>query len=136
MAEFYSYEGLRGSGTFKVAAATKTAIAADPKQLVGKVVALTGNYEVGYGTAGSKIQGVVQTVEKESTNSDTLVVTVQWACTFENIPCSGSETAGTYLAVDGQGGVQAAGTSSAPVFLGTVALGVDATAKTCSIQVV
>lgn len=135
MAEFYSYEGLRGSGTFKVAAATKTAIAADPKQIVGKAVTLTGNYEVGYGTAGAAILGIVQTVEKESTNSDTLVVAVQWACTFENIPCVGTETAGTYLAVDGQGGVKAAGTSSAPEFLGAVALGVDATGKTCTVKV-
>lgn len=133
MAEFYSYEGLMTSGTFKVAPATATAVAADPKQLCGKVVTMTGNYEVGYGTAGAKILGVVETVEKESTNSNTLVVAVKWTGTFEDIACAGSETAGTPLAVDGQGGVQASGTSSAPVYLGAIALGVDATAKTCTI---
>lgn len=131
MAEFYSYEGLRDSGTFKVAAATKTAIAADPKQIVGKVVALTGNYEVGYGTAGSSALGVVETIEKESTNSDTLVAAVHWGCTFEDIACVGSETAGSYLSVDGSGGVKA---SEDPTNM--VALGVDATAKTCTIKIV
>lgn len=129
--EFYSFAGLRTSGTFKVAEATKTAIAADPKQLCGKVVALTGNYEVGYGSAGDPALGVVETVEKETTNSDILVVAVHWGCTFEDISCAGSETAGGYLAVDGKGGVQ---TSSEATNM--VAVGVDATAKTCTIKIV
>lgn len=133
MAEFYSYEGLMTSGTFKVASATATAVAADPKQLCGKVVTMTGNYEVGYGTAGDAILGVVETVEKEATNSNTLVVSVKWTGTFEGIACAGSETAGTVLAVNGSGGVQLSGTSSAPAYKGAIALGVDATAKTCTI---
>lgn len=125
MAEFHSYEGLMTSGTFKVASATATAVAA--------CSAITNLIIAGHGTAGGKILGVVETVEKESTNSNTLVVAVKWTGTFEGIVCAGSESAGDFLAVDGAGGVKASGTSSAPVYLGAIALGVDATAKTCTI---
>lgn len=101
MAEFYSYNGLMTSGTFKVDSTTSTTVSADPKQLCGKVVTITGNYTVGYGSTGDAILGVVEAVEKEATNSADLVVAVKWTGTFEGISCAGTETAGVPLVVDG-----------------------------------
>ena len=48
MSEFYCYEGLRDGGTFKLNSTTKSSIESDPAQLVGKVVTLTANGEVGW----------------------------------------------------------------------------------------
>lgn len=135
MAEFYCYEGIRNGATFKVAAATKTALGANHADIVGKVVTLTGNYEVGYGSSGDRPLGFVEQVEKESTNSDTLVVSVVWNQSREDIPCAGSETAGAYLACDGTGGLALSGTSSAPKVSNAIAYGVDATAKTCTVYI-
>lgn len=135
MAEFYCYEGIRNGATFKVAAATKTALGTNPADIVGKVVTLTGNYEVGYGSSGDRPLGFVEQVEKESTNSDTLVVSVVWNQSREDIPCAGSETAGAYLACDGTGGLALSGTSSAPKVSNAIAYGVDATAKTCTVYI-
>lgn len=135
MAEFYCYEGIRNGATFKVASATKTALGANPADIVGKVVTLTGNYEVGYGSSGDRPLGFVEQVEKENTNSDTLVVSVVWNQSREDIPCAGSETAGAYLACDGTGGLALSGTSSAPKASNAIAYGVDATAKTCTVYI-
>lgn len=106
MSEFYSYEGLRDGGTFKVASATVTAIQDDPNQIVGKVVAVTGDGEVGYGSPGDAPLGFVEVIEKEVTNSEDYVVSVLWHQVKEDVPCAGSETAGDWLACDGNGGVQ------------------------------
>lgn len=137
MAEILMYDGVEKAGTFYLDTTTTTAISADPKQIVGKVVTVTGNDTVGYGTAGDPILGVVDpSVEPISTNDKKLLVCVRRFRMFEDISCAGTETAGTFLAVNGQGGVQASGTSSAPVYLGTVATSVNATAKTCTIWVI
>lgn len=135
MAEFYCYEGIRNGATFKVAAATKTALGNNPADIVGKVVTLTGNYEVGYGSSGDRPLGFVEQVEKENTNSNTLVVSVVWNQSREDIACSGSETAGAYLACDGTGGLTLSGTSSAPKVSNAVAYGVDGPAKTCTVYI-
>lgn len=135
MAEFYCYEGIRNGATYKVATATKTALGSNVKDIVGKVVTITGNYEVGYGSSGDRPLGFVEQVEKESVNSDTLVVSVVWNQAREDIPCAGSETAGAYLACDGSGGLALSGTSSAPKVSNAVAYGVDATAKTCTVYI-
>lgn len=135
MAEFYCYEGIRNGATYKVAAATKTALGNNVKDIVGKVVTLTGNYEVGYGSSGDRPLGFVEQVEKESVNSDTLVVSVVWNQSREDIPCAGSETAGAYLACDGTGGVALSGTSASPKPSNAIAWGVDATAKTCTVYI-
>lgn len=132
MAEFYSYEGIRNGATFKVNSTTKTAIKDNPSQIVGKVVTLTGNYEVGYGTAGDRPLGFVEQIEKENVNSDTFVVSVVWNQAREDITCAGTETAGSYLACDGTGGLALAGTSSAPKPSSAIAYGVDATNKLCT----
>lgn len=104
MSEFYSYEGLRDGGTFVVDATTKAAIENDPTEIIGKVVTITGNNQVGYGTSGDPPRGVVEMVEKEVSNSDNLVVSVVWHQMKEDIPASGV-TANDWVACDGNGGV-------------------------------
>lgn len=127
MAEFYCYEGIRNNGTFKLNETTKTAIKDDPKSIVGKVVTITGNYEVGYGAAGERPLGFVVQVEKETTNSENMVVSVEWNVCREETPCAGTETAGAFLVCDGTGGFKASTDPS-----NAVAYGVDATAKSCT----
>lgn len=125
------YEGIRNGATFKVANATKTALNGKYSDIVGKVVTITGDKEVGYGSSGDRPLGFVEQVEKYSTNDDTLVVSVVWNQSREDIACAGSETPGAYLACDGTGGLALSGTSSAPKASNAVAYSVDATAKTC-----
>lgn len=131
MAEFYTLVGTEKAFTAKLDTATMTAIAADPKKIVGKVVAITGNETVGYGTAGDTIAGVVEpSVELISTNNKNLVVCVRRFRMFEDIPCVGTEVAGDFLAVDGAGGVKKSTT-----FTNAQAWSVDATNKTCEMLV-
>lgn len=132
MAEFYSYEGLRNGGTFKIDTTTTTAIKDSPKDILGKVVALTDNYTVGYGTSGDNPLGFVEQVEKENGNSSNLVCSVVWNQSRMGIDCAGSETAGSYLACNGSGGLALSGTSSAPKASRCIAFGVDATGKKCT----
>lgn len=135
MSEFYCYEGLRNGGTFLLDTTTKTTIADNPKQIEGKVVTLTGNYTVGYGSSGNIPLGFVEKVELEKSGSNQFVVSVVWNQSREGVPCAGSETAGAYLACNGTGGVALSGTSSAPVASRAVAWGVDATAKTATVYI-
>lgn len=132
MSEFYSWAGLRDGGTFKVDATTKTAITGtgkNPTDIIGKVVTVTGNGEAGYGSDGGVPLGVVEMIEKESTNSEDYVISVVWGRTFEGIKCVGSETAGDYLACDGTGGVKESTTAT-----NCKALSVDSGSTTCVIK--
>ena len=126
-----SFNGLRNSGTFKVASATKTAIQSDPKQIIGKVVTITGNQEVGYGSADDEPFGVVEQVEYVSTNDDDYLVAVAWGQTFEDIKCAGTENAGEFLACDGAGGVK-----TSVEHTNCVALDVDTSATLCAIKII
>lgn len=125
------FNGLRNSGTFYVAEATKSTIQSDPKQIIGKVVALTGNGEVGYGAADDEPFGVVEQVEYVCTNDDDYVVTVAWGQTFEDIKCAGTENAGEFLACDGTGGVK-----TSVEHTNCVALDVDTVGKVCAIKII
>lgn len=126
-AEFYSYEGLRNSATFLLDATTVTALGDDKGAIVGKAVALTGNYTVGYGTSGDTPVGFVVAIEKESANSDNYVVSVEFNVSREGLACAGSETAGNSLAVNGSGGFVASNSATS-----ATAWAVNATAKTCT----
>ena len=126
-----SFNGLRNSGTFKVASATKSAIQSDPKQIIGKVVTITGNQEVGYGAADDEPFGVVEQVEYVSTNDDDYLVAVAWGQTFEDIKCAGTENAGEFLACDGSGGVK-----TSVEHTNCVALDVDQSATLCAIKII
>lgn len=128
---FFSYEGLVGGGTFMLDDTTKGTISADPKQIIGKVVTVTGDGEVGYGSADDEILGVVTQVEYVSTNDDNFVVTVEWGKTFEGIPCQGTESAGEFLAGNGDGTVK-----TSVEHTGCKALLVDKTnGNTCVIKI-
>lgn len=135
MSEFYSYEGLRNGGTFLLDDTTKTTIKSNPNQLVGKVVSLVGNYKVGYGTSGDNPLGFVESVELEKSGSDQFVVAVVWNQSREDIKCVGSETANSYVACDGSGGIVLSGTTSAPKPSRATVWGVDATAKTATVYI-
>ena len=126
-----SFNGLRNSGTFKVASATKTAIQSDPKQIIGKVVTITGNQEVGYGAADDEPFGVVEQVEYVSTNDNDYLVAVAWGQTFEDIKCAGTENAGEFLACNGTGGVK-----TSVEHTNCVALDVDQSATLCAIKII
>ena len=126
-----SFNGLRNSGTFYVATATKSTIQSDPKQIIGKVVTITGNGEVGYGSADDEPFGVVEQVEYVSTNDNDFVVTVAWGQTFEDIVCAGTENAGEFLACNGTGGVK-----TSVEHTNCVALDVDQSATLCAIKII
>lgn len=127
MAEFYGFDGLMTAGTFKVDTTTASTVSADPNQLVCKAVTATGDGEVGYGSSSDRILGIVQTVEKESTNSDTLVVCVKFVGTFEDIPYTSAPSVGDAIAVDGNGGVTKSDSGKGQV------LAVNSTDSTCTI---
>lgn len=126
-----SFNGLRNSGTFKVASATKSTIQSDPKQIIGKVVTITGNQEVGYGATDDEPFGVVEQVEYVSTNDNDYLVAVAWGQTFEDIKCAGTENAGEFLACDGSGGVK-----TSVEHTNCVALDVDQSATLCAIKII
>ncbi len=130
MAEFYSYEGIRNGATFKLSEDTKNVIKDKPSDIVGKVVTMTGNKEVGYGSAGDQPLGFVEQVEKENTTSEAFVVSVVWNQSREDIPCAGSESVPTFVACDGNGGLQASTSpTSAKLY------DVDTEARTCTVYI-
>lgn len=131
MAYELNFNGLRTSGTFHLASATKSTIQADPKQIIGKVVAITGNGEVGYGSAGDEPFGVVEQIEYFTGGSEDFVVTVCWGQTFEDIKCAGTENAGEFLACDGTGGVK-----TSVEHTNCIALDVDTVATVCAIKII
>ena len=112
MSEFYCYEGLRDGGTFKLADATKTTIQADPTQIIGKVVTITGNGEAGYGSGGEAPLGFVEMIEQEVSNSENYVISVVWGQIREEITSDGTATAGDYVSCDGSGGVKQSETAT------------------------
>lgn len=130
MAEFYCYDGIRNGTTYIVDDTTKTALGTNPMQIVGKVVTLTGNYTVGYGSSGDAPLGFVEMIEKETGNGDTLVVSVVFNQSHEGIACAGSEAAGNYAACNGTGGIAKSTTAT-----NTRIWGVDATSKTATIYI-
>lgn len=131
MSEFYCYEGIRDNATFKLDSDTTTTIKDNPKDILGKIVTLTGNGEVGYGASGDAPLGVVAQVEYENNaNKDIFVVSVRFNRTAVDVPCAGSETAGAYAACDGKGGIAvSADATTARVWE------VNATAKTCTVYI-
>ena len=109
MLEFYSYEGLRNGATFVVDSDTKGKLTKN-KDIVGKVVTITGNGEVGYGKDGDTPLGFVEQVEKEYTNSDRLAVSVGW---YQSREIEVSDVAaGDVLVCDGNGGLKKLGEGS------------------------
>lgn len=104
-----SFKRIINSGTYYIDQTTTTAINGDLNALVGKAVTITGNQEVGYGTADQPILGIVMTAAYEDQGSEKIVVTVESRGGFEGIAASGI-TAGAGVTVNGTGGVQTAET--------------------------
>lgn len=102
---FFSYEGLVESGTFIVDSDTTLSLGKNYSNLIGKVVSITNNAVVGYGSYGDVPFGVVTQVEKDYSSANNLVATVVWGNTFENIPYTGAKNFKTHLACDGEGGL-------------------------------
>lgn len=106
----FSYLGLKDGGTFPLDATTATAIASDIKSIIGKAVTYTGTTtpEVGYGSSGDDVAGIVTAIEKREVGSKDYVVTVEWAQTFEDVPTASGATVavvGKGLVVNGSGAV-------------------------------
>lgn len=112
MAEFYSYEELKNGGTFKVDSSTMSTIGKNYTALCGKVVTLTGNYEVGYGSDGNNPLGFVEQVEFEANDPSVLVCSVVWNTSREDITCDSGDAAGDWLACDGSGGLKKSETAT------------------------
>jgi hypothetical protein len=105
--------------TYKANAALVSTVAASGVAAVeGKAVTITGNGEVGFGSAGQPLLGKVDKYESDG------YVTVQDAGYAELPGVSGSlPTAGNYVVVNGQGAVVASAGATGPAR----AVSVDAT---------
>lgn len=132
MAYELGFAGVRNSGTFYLNETTKGTVAADPKQIIGKVVTITGDSEAGYGSADDEPLGVVEQIEYVSTSDHDFVITVSWGQCFEDVPCAGTENAGEFLACDGTGGVK-----TSVEHTNCVAINVQKSgANTCTIKII
>lgn len=115
MAEL-SFNRLMTDGTFVLNTTTVGKLNGDLSAVVGKAVTITGNGEVGYGTTGKPLEGIVLKAEYADQGKTEVVVTVAWQGTFEDIPATGV-VAGDQVTVDGAGGLAKleAGTGRASV---------------------
>lgn len=120
MNTFLSYAGLRDNFPFKLESTTAEAVKADPNAIIGKVVTITGNYEVGYGSDADEPFGVVTAIEPFDIATDaSFIVTVAKNQSFEGIAHTGDATAGGYLVCDGTGKVKNSVEASRCICLGT-----------------
>ena len=132
------YKGLQTSGTFPLDAKTTSAIAADPKAILGKTVTFTntksnGIPEVGYGTANAPLAGIVTVIEEDETAGAGWVVTVERSKVFEKVATASSATTaapGAGVAVDGKGGVV-----TKPEVTNAICMALDAGKETCLVWV-
>lgn len=128
MAEFYSIEEIKNGSTYKLDTTTVTAIKNDLSSIRGKVVTLTGNLEVGFGSDGDIPLGYVAQIENENTSSPDYVVSVIWHTGVDEVACAGTETAGDFLCCDGKGGLKAAAAGTVTTVRAHF---VDSTNKVC-----
>lgn len=124
------FNGIRNGATFYLDSTTKTAIKSNTKDIIGKVVTLVDNATVGYGEAGDRPLGFVESIEEDKSGSETWVVSVLFNQSQEGINCAGTEIAGEYLACDGTGGLAKSTTAT-----NAVAYSVDSTNKVCTVYI-
>ena len=111
MSQKYGFDRIIATQTFPLDSTTSSAIEDDPKQIIGKAVTLTGTGtepEVGYGSTGNMIFGIVTSVEKEDNISDRFVVAVAWLGLFEDVDTTSDGSIAVInkgLAVNGSGAV-------------------------------
>lgn len=114
--KFVTFEGIGATmATFKVAANTTPA--------VGMAVTFTGNAEVGKGTSGAALAGIITHVQSNG------LVTVQVKGFIEDVATgSTAPTVGSAVTVDGAGKVIKSSDAA-----GAKAVSVDTSAKTATI---
>ena len=126
--------------------------------IIGKVVAITANEEIGYGTDGDAIIGVVTKIEPVGTGAIELgfdglresgtfkvssatktalavtedcLATVEWGKTFVDVPTNATAPAvGDYVSVDGAGKIKTIATAT-----NAVVISVDSSTKIAIIKV-
>lgn len=124
--------------------------------ILGKVVTITGDGEVGYGTDGKEALGVVSAIEERATYElmfdglkdggtfslasatvSTLgltgdwVVTVKWNSTFEGVPTNTTAPAvGDYVTVDGAGKLKTSATAT-----NAKVISVNKSSKTATVKI-
>lgn len=101
---------------------SSVALASGASAVIGKAVTITGNGQMGYGSAGNPLKGIIQQYEDDGN------MTVQYKG-FATAPgISGAlPTAGDFVCVDGSGAVSKVASGNAgPAY----AVSVDSTANT------
>lgn len=126
MAEMLGFSGIKNGATFMLDDTTKEAIKDNPKDIIGKAVAMVDNYTVGYGSAGATPLGFVEQVEPMGNGNTDWVVSVVFNVSAEDIPCVGTETAGDYAVCDGNGGLKKGADPKCTIW------GVDTDNKVCT----
>ena len=114
-------------------------VASDTTAAVGMAVAITGANEVGKGSEGNALFGVIKNVQSNG------LVTVQFKGFVEGVAITATSAkqpaAGSVVAVDGAGALvkldtlAVATTTAAVVAFGGVATAVDTTAKTATVLI-
>ncbi len=124
------YEGIVNGATYLLDDATIEAIKGDEKKIERKVVTVTENFKVGFGSAGDNPRGFVLQIEPRKSGSDEICVSVIWNKELEDIPCTGSENVKQWVACDGNGGLQPSTTpTNARID------GIDTTTNTCAVYI-
>lgn len=91
--------------TYYLSQATATAIQDDTTKITNQVLAITGNVEVGYGTAGDRIEGFASLAEPFDTTKEKYVVSLYINGFFTDIHATGLALK-DYVSCDGNGGLQ------------------------------
>lgn len=97
--------------TYYLDSTTTTQLGDDIEAALNKFVTVTGNKEVGYGSSGDAIEGLITKVEEEYSGSDKLVVTVYTDGFFVDVEATGLSVK-DYVTVDGFGGLAKAGSGT------------------------
>lgn len=104
MKDHYTWDGIGNAATFYLDNKTQQLLGDGLRQLIGKVVTLTGDYIVGFGNQGDNPLGHIEHIGYDSSGMDNLVVTVSW-CNTINVKCNFDVSEGDFLSCDGNGGL-------------------------------
>lgn len=123
MAQRYGYSRIIATSTYPLDSTTAEAIKSNPEQIVGKAVTLTGTTtpEVGYGSNGNMVHGIVVSVEKEDNVSDNFVVAVAYMGQFEDVETTSDGSKAVInkgLAVNGSGAIVTSETHTNAICMG------------------
>lgn len=137
----YSLEGVGGvnSITLPLASASVTAIGADYDGAVGKAVTLTGDGEVGFGTEGSTLFGVLTHVGTDNAGGLSASVQIRGMAEVPIHATSAKQpSSGDAVLVSGDGKIvkmTAPASGALPTIVKAQCVSVDTTAKTAWILI-